>query len=423
MSNEPRLLNNNETEDDDDDKNATKTESKSIFKSLKSFTKRTKTLSDEEATDIELAQQTIEYGNLTKNYDPTQSVTKTTKDELLTKAIVLEEDEDYSNKVYWSLFNENKTNPKTYSPNKNSMIQNDTNLIRKASLLKLIERNRLNQICCPFDEIVYTNLSYEPSQLPIELIEPKRIKMRLDHLDSLKKFEYRQFDLKNDSLDYLLPNCISTFLMQYFFDIFPPSELKLLTPSILEILLKLKSLFKPQVHLDSNLKLTHLLEDILWNCFALFKYKYDKSFTKGFINYYQSLFTIINHCKNDFYFQKLKLETGIRKLAPYYIEALILTGLFDESDFKTYSKLIAFEHDELMYEAYKIIENKMKSLNQPMKLKHMCRIRIKNEIKEFNSIHLDALNISENLKSFILFNSEFESYYNENKSLLINLNS
>lgn len=429
MSNEKLSVPREENETEEDDDSLKSTESKSFFKSLKSFTKRTKTLSDEDSNELDLTQQTIEYGNLTKNYDPAQSITKTTKDELLEKNLVLvEDDEDYSYRVYCSLFNENKTVPKTYTPNikaptaatnNNSINLNEINLIRKTSLLKLIERNRLNQICCPFDEIVYENLSFETSQLPVELIGPKRAKMRQDLLDSVRKFEFKQFELENESLDYLLPNCLSTFLMQFFIDIFPPSELKLLTPSILEILLKLKSHFKPQVHLDSKLKMANLLEDILWNCFALFKYKFDASFKVGFMNYYQSLFSIMNHYKEDAYFQKLNLTSGVRKLAPYYIEALILNGLLDQADFKAYSKLILVENYEHL-EAYKIIEAKMKSLAQPMKLKFMCRIRIKQVMKEFNSVQLDSLNISNNLKNFILFNSEFESYYNENKCLFTN---
>lgn len=398
--------------EDDEDENANKSVIKQktnndFLNTFKSFAKRSKTLSDDD--DFDMANQTdIQYGNLTKNYDPSRSVNRTTSDQL--NLVIVDDDEDYTYKVYQSLFKNNKKND---SQTKNDL--NEINLIRKSSLIKLIERNRSNQICCPFDEIVYEQLFFETNDISnkeIELITRRRHKMKQLLLDNLKLFEFMVYKEKNNSFDYLLPNCISTFLMQFFFDIFPPSELKMFSSNTLEIVLKLKSLFKPQIHLDSNLKIAHILEDILWNCFALFKFKFDKLYTVGFVNYFNSLFIILNAFKDDHYFLSLKLDVGIRKLAPYFIQALILNGLFTLNDFKQFLKF-----SETSNESNSIVQSKITS-NFPMNLRNLCRIKIKQTMREFNSIAVDSLKQDDSIKRFLLFNSEFESYYNENKCLI-----
>jgi len=131
----------------------------------------------------------------------------------------------------------------------------------------------------------------------IEVITMRRENMKRSHLEKLNNFEYINFKPIENSIDYFIPNCISTFLMNFFMDIFPPSELKMLSEKTLEIILKLKSLFKPQIHLNSELKTAYVCEDILWNCFAIFKFKFDKSYSIGFVNYLNSLFGIINAYK------------------------------------------------------------------------------------------------------------------------------
>ncbi len=257
---------------------------------------------DEEHSDSNI-QPTIDYGNLTKNYDPIQSITKTKFDpnNLVNEKVVMEEDDEYSYQVYCSLF-QNKNNKKLSSPkNKSSLPSSDEiNLIRKSSLLKLIEKNRANQICCPFDEVAYSMLTIEMNtkhDTQIEVITMRRENMKRSHLEKLNNFEYINFKPIENSIDYFIPNCISTFLMNFFMDIFPPSELKMLSEKTLEIILKLKSLFKPQIHLNSELKTAYVCEDILWNCFAIFKFKFDKSYSIGFVNYLNSLFGIINAYK------------------------------------------------------------------------------------------------------------------------------
>jgi hypothetical protein len=356
----------------------------------------------------------IEYGNLIKSYDPKQSVTKTTSEKHHDLSSTNshnndeKEEEDYSYKVYCSLFKSDINSP---------LKKEETiSLTRKSSLIKLIEQNRLNQICCPFDEIVYEQFK-----------NVQNLKMKQILIDTVNKFELNDFKLgNNNSIDYLLPNCIATFLMPFFFDIFQPSDLKALSSSILEIVLKLKSNFKPEINLNSSLKITYILEDIMWNCFALFRFKFDKSFTVGFINYYISLFIIIKANEKDKYFQGLKLDIGIRKLAPYFIESLIFNGLFNQHDLKIFSSfnnsLTNSDTKQIVNEAFLIAQNKFQA-NCPIKLKQMCRIVIKNTMNQYNVRNvMDILELNDACKNFILFNNEFETYFNENRNLFENSN-
>ncbi len=101
---------------------------------------------------------------------------------------------------------------------------------------------------------------------------------------------------------------------------------------------------------------------------------------------------------------------------PYFIEALILNGYLDLNILKSFEKFVRLQRDYSLNEMYSIIEKKLQ-VNFPMKLNNMCRIVVKNSIIEFNAKSVQTLNVDNPVKDFILFNQEFESYYNETKYL------
>ena len=50
------------------------------------------------------------------------------------------------------------------------------------------------------------------------------------------------------------------------------------------IIIELKHIYKQKIYLDNhNILNSYILEDIIWNCFALFNYKFTSIYKKGFL--------------------------------------------------------------------------------------------------------------------------------------------
>lgn len=95
----------------------------------------------------------IQYGNLTSRYDRNNSMHTKSRIELLEEEVALattkqeEEEAVPANLGVLMLLNESSR-----------LNVRSLKLINKYSLTAIIERNRLNHIYCPFDEIVYPKL-------------------------------------------------------------------------------------------------------------------------------------------------------------------------------------------------------------------------------------------------------------------------
>ena len=131
-------------------------------------------------------------------------------------------------------------------------------------------------------------------------------------------------------------------------------------------------------------------EDILWNCFALFKLKFNKNIYKyGFFNYYLSLHALVQYLTQSNYNTNLINQIDIMMV--HLGQALLLNGLFDLNDLKAFSDFYddienAFINNELRsnmkigsfhVDYLKRALNNLKELitsNYPMKLKNLCRI-------------------------------------------------
>jgi hypothetical protein len=172
-------------------------------------------------------------------------------------------------------------------------------IMRKDTLLFLIESNIKSNIRSPFDLLAYERLK-----------RSNHVEAPLSH-----RFDYNYANIRrlskltkqlatNNPLDRrllkhnaLLPNCMSTFLMPFYFDIFKVTELSQFTQDQIQLMLALKRSYKAQIYLNYDALTSYLRENILWNCFTLFKYRHKRTSTTamGYFNYYLSFVNILSH--------------------------------------------------------------------------------------------------------------------------------
>lgn len=217
-----------------------------------------------------------------------------------------------------------------------------------------------------------------------------------------------------------MPNCVSSFSMPFFFDIFKPSELKHFTRNTIDIMTKLKTLYTPQLNLNELSIVSFGVENLIWNCFALFKYKFSAHFRHGFLNYLISTACLLEYFRTT----NEKLYFKLNQMLPYFIEALILNGFLNSNDLKEIR--LAFEDakrqqpliDISYFDASLSRLKQAIQVHEPMKLKYRCRIFIKQTIKNFNYIAIQSLKINDDDKRFLLFQEEFAQYYRKNSNLL-----
>jgi hypothetical protein len=232
-----------------------------------------------------------------------------------------------------------------------------------------------------------------------------------------------------------MPISVSTYLMPFFFDIFQPSLLSLFSKETLDILIKLKYNYKQQIFLDNDSFLnSYILEDILWNIFALYKYKFSFTYKKGFLNYYFAIFCVLKHfeltlerdlCLDEYVFLVRKKIYKIKQLIPFFVEALILNGLLTQRELiffldLNFSKLIKpsanskyeIEYSHEAVQHFRPFTHKYSLY----RLCDLCRIVIKVSMNDFSVKKVQELNCSDKIKQFIVFDQEFHKSFENYKT-------
>jgi hypothetical protein len=387
-------------------------------------------------------QSEINYGNIKDNYDSIKSMTsidsvsqalkkETEKNELKVQL-------EFSNNI--DLLNLLKSNAKLIQSCNFNI--NNLNFTRQSSINCTIERNRQSyKIMCPYDEYAYFKLDTKIKSRNFNEYQNK-IESKIDSLNLFNQNDVNDERTTNmNQILPFLPNSLSSLTMPFFFDIFQPSELKLIQISTIDILIKIKNIYSPKSSLDNQLIYSNVPIDILWNCFALFKLKFNKKIYKhGFYNYYLSLHALVEHLIRSNY--DADLINQINSMIENFGQALLLNGIFDLNDLKIiknfnddiayaflnnesrYDTKITSFHLDYLKRALNHLEELI-SINYPMQLKNLCRIYLKNEfISNFNletiySNKDDKFKLSENMKHFLFFKDEFERMYEMNKNLFV----
>lgn len=344
----------------------------------------------------------VEYGNIVPTYDPASSLSTFKREN---------DDEMDSDSQYLpiELF-------KLLNGRINKINIRNLNIIRKSSLLSLIERNRLNSIYCPFDELAHARL-----------VNPGANVYKINGNEAeLARVPLMLFEVCKINTYSLMPNCCSTLLMPFFFDIFKPSEIKQYSSKTVDILLKLKSAFTPQLYLDEKLLASFCVENLLWNCFSLFRFKFNANYRTGFLNYLLSLTCLMSHFKaaiatcDEQTSQSNRLRyLKLKKAIVSFVEALVLNGFLNNNDlYQIQSTLDKFPNLKLYQDELFAVLGDILAAHTPMKLKNLCRIAVKNRMSDFTNEAVNKLLKSENDKKFFYFDLEFERSFEENFSQL-----
>lgn len=381
---------------------------------------------------------TIHYGNLSDKYDPKSNQTSVTKTRLLLLDGAERGQEEQKNPIdeqssleIIKIIRANATSSKSLEDLKQSSTNiQELNLVKRNSILYLIERNRNNKIICPFDEFAFLKFKSQEAELE-SATSPNSNVVNMSDLSSktnitkVNLVDLRFYD-SNSSTDFM-PNCLSSYLMPFFFDIFQPSELKKITSKMVDILLKLKTSYKPQVFLNEmsteSAFLTQLVDNCLWSCFALFNRRFHDKYKLGFLNYFISsvcYYRRVLLLKSDQLVDKeSKILCNFKQVISFYVEALVLNGLIKPSDLKLVVQL-AEQNPNAEY-----IQDVLEIMNQvlgkfiPMKLKDMCRILVKRSLKPYFDLDsVKQLKLNHKDTEFLLFNDEFQQYYKEIRRML-----
>jgi hypothetical protein len=233
-----------------------------------------------------------------------------------------------------------------------------------------------------------------------------------------------------------MPISVSMYSMPFFFDIFKPSQLRLFSKKTLSIIIELKHIYKQKIYLDNhNILNSYILEDIIWNCFALFNYKFTSIYKKGFLNYYFSILCVLKHfelnlnretCLDKNKFLVSEKINKIKMFVPYFIEALILNGVLMRKDLLFLSNLNVSRFIKFTKNSKSEIDymNEAIQLTKPlinkyaiMRLDDMCRIAVKSSMSEFGVKTVSQLNCLQRIKDFLIFEQEFINYFEYFKNL------
>lgn len=199
-------------------------------------------------------------------------------------------------------------------------LSNKLHLMRKDTLLFLIESNLRANLRSPFDLFAYDRLKRSNRVVPessakfdYNLASVRRLSRMIekrfnaatgDAAAAAAPIMYNPLDpfvLKSNGL---LPNSMATFLMPFYFDIFKVTELGSFSQEHVQLMLALKRSFKAQLYLNYDALVAYLRENILWNCFILFKYRHVQSAaaSMGFFNFYLSFVHILVHLEQVIFF-------------------------------------------------------------------------------------------------------------------------
>ena len=185
------------------------------------------------------------------------------------------------------------------------------------------------------------------------------------------------------------------------------------------------TLHKPDLSSENSLG-AHTLVDILWNCFAILKHYFSSDYLTGFLNYYFAQYCLLKYVE-------LKPETDdtirlritqIKKTLDLYVEALILNGFLNSRYLSgllrtnlswrldQLSSTTAYEL-EYMEEALDRLKQSVGNYSSVLRLSDLCRIRVKCSMKHFCTRSVHALNVSDGVKEFLLFDRDLSRFYNE----------
>lgn len=340
-------------------------------------------------------------------------------------------------------------------------------IMRKDTLTFLIELNLKNNIQSPFDLLSYERLKkINRFNLDAYLSEPSTSKYnynysnvkRLAKIIKMPEINENPLDRRYLKQNNLLPSCVSTFLMPFYFDIFKVTELNQFSQEQIQMMLCLKRSYKAQIYLNYESLISYFRENIVWNSFILFKYKFFSDNAKlrmGLFNFYLSFVHILTHLELviSYHQKQLQLQTvpmadssqhqlikdhikrGIEltNCLPYLLETLILTGLFKQADLVKFRKFYttkylllnrttshqqqAYNLDVVFYEqAYRAVELKTNAGQCfPLNLKNLCRIKIKDSMSNYNAGNVDKLNIPKSVKSFLMYDNEINDFFLKNQ--------
>ncbi|RNA32321.1 hypothetical protein BpHYR1_012252 [Brachionus plicatilis] len=308
------------------------------------------------------------------------------------------------------------------------------NLIKKDTLVFLMEKNFANGIKCPFDVFAYTRLVKMPS--------PNSNDNNFYNFSVVRKISKLLTHYQNNPLhgkflrdNSLLPCTVGMFLMPFYFDIFSIRELNEFSPIEIDMILNLKKNYQTQVFLNYDSLISNYKDNILWNCLVIYKYKLDDSTKFGssrieYLNYFLAMMYTLYHLEYVIYYtqsssheenQVLKKHITraleLNEMILLLFEAYILAGLFTQRDYVEYERFVNKQIDCPMdHNAYNLeknyYQNTLSMIREnsekvfPLRLTNLCRIKIKNSMKEYNRKNVSKLPLSKDIKKFILFENE-----------------
>lgn len=278
----------------------------------------------------------------------------------------------------------------------------------------------------------------------------------------------RRFLRKNS----LLLNTQASFLAPFYLDIFPVSEIERLFNNFqIDLIKQMRHAYTEKFshklikrsRLDNAIDFTtltdYIAENIVWNCLILFKYHFTRpnrhkmsrvASTDTFqlrafrlhnrqavwdkfyyINFYLSFVYISVHLdlvisyknESNATLEIQKLAT-LNQLLPKLLETLILSNHVSKYDLARIESCFTArltecgDRDDLESMYYKKTLNEIKSLNYstPLTLKHLCRVRIKESLVEFDMTTLNQINdtrLTGELKRYVLFDHEIQDFFGD----------
>lgn len=309
---------------------------------------------------------------------------------------------------------------------------NQLNLNRKETFIYLIERNMSNKILSPFDQYAYVKLKNIKSFASLTNTNLINLNERYDfnyyNIKKLSKLmrtmsvHERNFLKQNN----LMPSCVSSHLMPFFFDIFSMSDLKQIGDDTVNKMLGLKQAFKAtQLYLDEHTLTSYLVENLLWNCLALFKFKLtdlvadSKTTRMGYFNFYLAFVYIQIHLEQTKDTFLVKRLNEYKQILSHLFDALVLTGMFAHGDYVRFRQF--YEEKKKRFQCLEnvYLENAIRSIAPtadvcfPLKLKNLCRIQIKKSLVNYNMDTLNKLNVPVSTRKFLLFSEEMEIIYSK----------
>ena len=319
-------------------------------------------------------------------------------------------------------------------------------LNRKDTVLFLIEKNLRNHIVSPFDQLAYMRMRKLGACAAYRNLEFSREHdYNYKSITQLHKFMLKLnrnlLNKKYLTKNNLLCGCVSMFLMPFFFDIFKPTEVQTFSQTTVDTILQLKRAYKTEMHLRYDSLISYFEENIVWNCIVLYKYKFgaDSRTRMGYLNFYMSFVYILIHLRSVALHSSNQtvVKTHLRKVAelssvlPQLLDALIQNGLLTYKDYSSFesflnkqtptllelgangeplldsnaNNLISEFKQTYLNMSYKALSSRIGQLF-PMKLKHMCRIRVKQLMSTYDSKTVGQLDVSEPVKNMLLFDDE-----------------